>query len=272
MNKVLIVGCGHMGSALLDAWQNLKLYKFTVIDPFNYRILKTKFSSNKINFCKSIKDIKSISEFNIIIFAIKPQVAKNVLKEYEDVIFKKTTVILSIIAGKKISFFKNNLKNINQIIRVMPNMPALAKKGISCVVANKSVSNSNKLKTSYLFSKVGTTIWMSSEKEIDMATAISGSGPGYVFTILDSMEKATIKLGFSKNLAKKLVVETFLGSIFLMMKTNKNSKDLADSIAIKGGTTEAGIKILRRNKIDKIIHKSINAAYKRASYLGKSNK
>ena len=271
MNKVLIVGCGHMGSALLDAWQNLKSYKFTVIDPFNYKILKKKFSSSKISFCKSVKEIQNISEFNIIIFAIKPQVAKKVLKEYEEVVLKKTTVLLSIVAGKKISFFKSNLKNIYQIVRIMPNMPALANKGISCLVANKSVSSSNRLKTNYLFSKVGTTIWMSSEKEIDMATAISGSGPGYVFTILDAMEKATMKLGFSRSLAKKLVVETFLGSIFLMLKTNKNSKDLANSIAIKGGTTEAGIKILKKHKVDKIINKSINAAYKRAIHLGKSN-
>ena len=272
MNKVLIVGCGHMGSALLDSWRNLKLYKFSIVDPFNYRNIKKKFLSNNINFYKSIKDLKQTSQFNIIIFAIKPQVSKKVLKEYEEIKFNKTAVAISIIAGKRISFFKRNLKNINQIIRVMPNMPALVKKGVSCSVSNKYVSNSNKSKTNYLFSKVGKTIWLNNEKEIDMATAISGSGPGYVFTILDSMEKATMRLGFARNDAKQLVVDTFLGSILLMLQTNQNAKDLANSIAIKGGTTEAGIKILKKNNIDKIISKSIDAAYKRANHLGKSDK
>ncbi len=272
MNKVLIIGCGHMGSALLNAWKDLNLYKFTIIDPYNYQNLKRKFNSRKVNFCKSIIDLKNISEFNIIIFAIKPQVLKNVIKEYKNLEFKKTSVLISIIAGKKINFFKNNLNNINQIIRVMPNMPALANKGISCLVSNKFVSNSNKSKVNFLFSKVGKTIWMKSEKEIDMATAISGSGPGYVFTILDAMEKATTQLGFSSNVAKNLVVETFLGSILLLLKTKRSSKDLAEHIAIKGGTTEAGIKILKKNKIDKIINQTIDAAYKRASFLGKSDK
>ena len=131
MNKVLLIGCGHMGSALLKKWQGLKLYKFTVIDPLNYNLIKKKFRSKKIDIIKSAKDLRNVSNYDLIIFAITPQFAASVLKEYKFFKFKKNSVIISIVAGKKINFFKKNLIFSNQIIRVMPNMPSLIGKGMS---------------------------------------------------------------------------------------------------------------------------------------------
>ena len=272
MNKVLIVGCGHMGSALLEAWQKLNLYKFTVIDPLNYQLISRKFKSKKINIKKSVHDLKNISNYDLIIIAVTPQVVKSVLKEYQLLKFKKTAVIVSIVAGKKINFFKKNLIYSKQIVRVMPNMPALIDKGMSCLVGNQNVSKVNKIKTNHLFSKVGKTLWVSNENQIDMATAVSGSGPGYVFTILDALEKAAVNIGFSKKVANILIYETILGSMLLKLRSKKTSKELADLIAIKGGTTEAGIKVMKKNNIHNIFSKTIKAAYIRANLLGKSNK
>ena len=113
-------------------------------------------------------------------------------------------------------------------------------------------------------------IWLKNEKQIDMATAISGSGPGYVFTLIDAFEIASQKIGFSKKISRELVLSTILGSAELMKKTNKDSNKLANSIAVQGGTTEAGIKVLKNNKINKIIYKTFLAAFNRASRLGKN--
>ena len=269
MNKVLLVGCGHMGSALLEAWKGLKNYKFTVVDPFNYKLIYNKFKSGKIEVTKKVPNNNKISDFDIVIFAIKPQVANKVLNEYKGLSFKKNSVIVSIVAGKKINFFKKKLKSPLQIVRVMPNMPALINKGMSCLLSNKFVNSLNKKRITHLFSKIGNTVWLSNENQINISTAVSGSGPGYVFTIIDAMEKADMKIGLSKKIARELVVETFLGSIELMKATNQEPKKLANAIAVKGGTTEAGIKIMHKNKIHKIFYKTIEAAYKRANFLGK---
>ena len=271
MNKILLVGCGHMGSALLNAWINLKSHSLTVVDPYSCNYLKKKFYKKKIRFFDKTLNQNEIKKFDLIIFAIKPQIAKKVLSEYRDFEFKKNSLIVSIVAGKKISFFKKNIKNATQIVRVMPNMPALIGEGVSCLVSKKNVSINNKKTINKLFLKVGKTIWLKNEIEIDKATAISGSGPGYVFTLIDAFEKASQQIGFPKNIARKMVLSTILGSVKLMEKTKKEPSNLANSIAVKGGTTEAGIKIMQKNNTHKMIYNTFLAAYQRASKLGKIN-
>ena len=271
MNKVLIIGCGHMGSALLEAWLDLKFYSFDVVDPFNFKILNKKYLNNKVKIFNKTPNQVEIKKYDVIIFAIKPQVAKKVIIQYKNFEFKKNSVIVSIIAGKKIQFFKSNIKNAIQLVRVMPNMPASIHKGVSCLIGNKNFSKLNQRKINKLFLKVGETIWLSNERQIDMATAISGSGPGYVFTLIDAFEKASIKIGFSKKISRALVLSTILGSANLMKKTNKEADYLANSIAVKGGTTEAGIKVLKKNNINKLIYDTFLAAFKKASKLGKAN-
>ena len=260
-----------MGSALLDAWLDLKFYSFDVVDPFNFKILNKKYLKNNISVFNKTPTQIEIKKYDIIIFAIKPQVAAKVINKYKNFEFKKNSVIASIIAGKKILFFKNNIKNAIQVVRVMPNMPALIKQGISCLIGNKNLTKSNQKKIDDLFLKVGETIWLSEERQIDMATAISGSGPGYIFTIIDAFEKASQKIGFSKKISRALVLPTLIGSAKLMQQTNKEPDYLANSIAVKGGTTEAGIKVLKKNNINKIIYNTFLAAFKKASKLGKEN-
>ena len=271
MSKVLIVGCGHMGSALVMSWLNLKSYSFTVVDPYNFNQLKNKFTRKKIDILNKAPSHKQMKTFDIIIFAVRPQIATDVLYEYQNFKLKKNIVIGSIIAGKKINFFKKRIKNANQFVRIMPNMPALVRKGISCLVSNSNLSLTNKKKLNELFLKVGKTLWLKNESQIDKATAVSGSGPGYIFTLIHAFEKAASKLGFSKNQSQDLIISTMLGSIYLMQETKKKPEELAIQIAVKGGTTEAGIKNLKNNNIDKIIFKTFMAAYKRAKILSKKN-
>ena len=269
MIKIFLVGCGHMGSALLSSWIAMNSHSFFVYDPLNYRKLKKKFNNKKIKFYNKTPTQKDILTFDIICFAVKPQIALKVINEYKHFEFKQNSVIISIIAGKKLSFFKKNIKNSSQIVRIMPNMPALINSGISCIVPNEHLSKFNKNKIENLFLKVGKTLWFKNEIEIDKATAISGSGPGYIFTLIDAFESAAIKLGFSKKISRELILSTFIGSSKLMEITKKDPKKLANSISVKGGTTEAGIKILKNNNINEIMYNTFSNAFKRASKLGK---
>ncbi len=269
MNNVLLVGCGHMGSALLSAWIELKSYTFSVVDPYNYYKLKKKYNKKKIQFFDKLPNQSLIKKFDIIIFAIKPQIAKQVIDDFHSLEFKKNSVIGTIVAGKKISFYKNNIRNSSQIIRIMPNMPALINQGVSCFVSNKKVSSYNKKRIDVLFKKVGQTVWLKSEIEIDKATAISGSGPGYIFMLIDAFEQASQKIGLSKKISREIILSTILGSTKLMQKSKKEPSDLVNLISVKGGTTEAGIKILKKNNLNKIMHDTFTAAFKKASSLGK---
>tara|TARA_Y100001970_G_scaffold154418_1_gene189181 strand:+ start:10783 stop:11592 length:810 start_codon:yes stop_codon:yes gene_type:complete len=269
MKRLLLIGCGHMGSALLNAWQKFRSYNISVIDPINYKLIKKKYKNKRIQTYNDINKLEDISKFDVVVLAVTPQIIDKILLKIKFLKLKKNSVIISIIAGKKIKFFKDSLSNSRQIIRVMPNMPALIERGVTCMVANKFVSAKNKKLTSNLFSKVGKIFWFPNENYIDMATAVSGSGPGYVFNLINSMEKAAINLGFSKNQSREMVLETFLGALILMRQSGKNSQELIKSIAIKGGTTEAGLKKMNELKIRKLLKNTILAAFKKAKYLGK---
>ena len=116
-------------------------------------------------------------------------------------------------AGKKFSFFEKYFNSKQQIVRVMPNMPALVEKGMSCLVSNKTTSKKNKKITKKLFEIVGKTLWLKEESELEKITAISGSGPGYYFIFIEYLESIAKELGFTSVIAKQLVYQTALGSV-----------------------------------------------------------
>ncbi len=268
MNKILLIGCGNMGSALLEAWSKKTTNHFTVVDPQQYLKLRKKFQ--KIHILKDINQIKSINKFDIIIFAIKPQISDLIMKKISNFIFKKNTLFISVVAGKKISFYNNFLPLKNQLVRVMPNLPAIVEESMSCLVANKYLSKSNKNKVNLLFSKAGKVLWLKNEKELDKVTAISGSGPAYFYLFIEYFEKACQKLGFTETVSKNLVFQTALGSLKLLSVDKRSAQDLRKNIAIKGGTTEAALKILMKNNdFNKIFSRAIMQAHKKAIVLGK---
>ena len=267
MKKILLVGCGHMGSALLDTWYRKKLFNISVVDPKTHKILKRKYA-NRVSIYKSIEEINHVQQFNVIIFAVKPQIAKNIVSKFY-LINNKKVLFLTIIAGKKIKFFEKYLASPHQIIRVMPNMPAIVEKGMTCLVANNLTSKQNRIIASNLFKFVGKIIWLNKESDIDKVTAVSGSGPAYYFLFIEYLISEAVKLGLKRKIAEELVCQTAFGSIDLLLKVKKNTRELIKIIAVKGGTTEAAINIfLKEEKFKKIIGEALNAAYNRSRRLG----
>ena len=270
MKNILLIGCGHMGSSLMSGWASSKNYYLSVLDKKKYLNLKNRNRNKKIKFYKSINDINYFNNFDYIIFATRPLELKNVFKELKNIKFNKKTIAISVIAGKKTQIFKNNLFNINKIVRVMPNMPALIGEGVHCIYTDKSINKKEIREVNKLFLLSGKTLFFNSETFIDKATAVSGSGPGFIFQLIDIMEKSAINLGFSKNTAKILINETFKGSLNLLNTNNLSAEKMVETVATRGGTTEAGIKKMKINKVDKIFNQVFNAAYKRARQQGKS--
>ena len=258
-----------MGESLMSGWSNSKNYTISVIDKKKYAILKNRNRNKKIKFFKSINDIDKQKNFDYIIFATRPLELTNVFKELKNINFNKKSIAISVIAGKKIEIFKNNLLNINKIVRVMPNMPALIGKGVHCIYTNKSINKKEIKEIDKLFSLSGKTLFFNNETFIDKATAVSGSGPGFIFQLIDMMQKSAINLGFSKSTAKILINETFRGSLNLLNTNNMSAEKMVETVATKGGTTEAGIKQMKINKVDRIFNQVFNAAYLRAKQQGR---
>ncbi|MDC3177989.1 NAD(P)-binding domain-containing protein [Pelagibacteraceae bacterium] len=268
MKNILLIGCGHMGGSLMSGWSNSKNYTINVIDKKKYAILKNRNRNKKIKFFKSINEINDQNNFDFIIFATRPLELPNVFKELKNINFNKKTIAISVIAGKKTEIFKNNLLNINKIVRVMPNMPALIGEGVHCIYTNKSINKKEIKEIDKLFSLSGKTLFFKNETLIDKATAVSGSGPGFIFQLIDIMEKSAINLGFSKKTAEILISETFRGSINLLNSNNISAEKMVKTVATIGGTTEAGIKIMKINKVDNIFNQVFKAAYTRAKQQG----
>ena len=259
-----------MGSALLASWHNKTTFSFTVVDPNNYKRIKKKYAK-KVSTFKTIDEIKNINKFNIIVFAIKPQIARQVIIKF-NAISNKNVLFISIMAGKKFNFFDKYFKAKQKIIRVMPNMPALVGKGMSCLVSNKAASRKNKKITKELFEIIGKTLWLKNESELDKITAISGSGPGYYFIFIEYLESIAKELGFTSIIAKQLVYQTALGSIELLLKDKRSAKELKESIVVKGGTTEAAINIFeKKSQFKKIIRNAVKAAYFQSVKIGKAD-
>ena len=260
-----------MGSALLNTWHKKTSNYFSIVDPNKHITLRRTYK-RRVSVFKSIVNIQNTQKFDIIIFAVKPQIATKVMKKFVELKYKKNVLFVSVIAGKKISFFNNFLPSNNQFVRIMPNMPSLVEEGVSCLVTGKSTSKQNKNIISTLFRKIGKIYWFSNEKELDKVTAISGSGPGYYFLFIDLLEKAAIRLGFTQKIAKELVYQTAFGSIKLLINNSKSAEKLTNDIAIKGGTTEAAIRLFKKNnQLKNMIYKAVKAAHKRAVELGKNN-
>ena len=150
----------------------------------------------------------------------------------------------------------------------MPNMPALIGEGVHCIYTNKYINKKEIKEIDKLFSLSGKTLFFNSETFIDKATAVSGSGPGFIFQLIDIMEKSAINLGFSKNTAKILINETFRGSLNLLNSNNISAEKMVETVATRGGTTEAGIKKMKINKVDNIFNQVFKAAYIRAKQQG----
>ena len=269
MKKILILGCGHMGSSLLKAWLSKTNNIYFIVDPIQYKNINKKFKGKAEAF-KNIEDVKNLKLIDIIIFAVKPQILNDVLKSFAKLKLRKETVFISIVAGKKIKLFNKHLQVKNQFIRVMPNMPALINQGMTCLLANNNVTNNNKKIVNSLFLHIGKTLWLKNEIEINKVTAISGSGPGYIFLFIDAFEKAALKLGLGEKITKNLVKQTLLGSVNLFSEMDKKASILANEIAVKGGTTEAALNEFKNNKIlHQTFVKAIRSAYKKANELGK---
>jgi pyrroline-5-carboxylate reductase len=209
---------------------------------------------------------QAVENADVIVLAIKPQNLAEVMAELKGQL-QSSQLVLSIIAGAGIDSLRLGLKH-DCIIRAMPNTPAQIGMGISVWTATLEVSQQQKEQAASILRAMGGEIYVDDEKYIDMATAVSGSGPAYFFLMVESMVEAAVNIGLSPDVAQELVVQTMLGSGHLIQKSGRSPAELKKMVTSRGGTTEAALLQLQEGGFADLITRAVSAAYRRAQELG----
>lgn|SRR3989338_806704 len=269
-NKLLIIGGGNMGYAIANGMSSHKNVKkseiiFTESKPERIRFLTKNDYKTFSNIEAALKNNKQ--KTYAVLLAVKPNDIREVLKELKSHILRDT-IIISIAAGIKIKKLSACLPANQPIARIMPNTPCQIGKGMSVITFNKNVSKSQKSTVIKIFKSVGKTTILP-EANFDLVTAISGSGPAYFCYLIELLIKSGEKLGLNKKISEELVLETALGTIYLLNNCALSPEALRATVTSPNGTTEAALKVFQKRNWNNIIYEGVKAAKNRAAQLSK---
>lgn len=263
--NVLLVGAGKMGGALLEGWltHGLSPVNIAVLDPAPPGDMATFLKEQKI------ERLPRPGAFmpDAVVIAVKPQVAGDVVPKVAAFLRPKTLMI-SIMAGRTLASLEKDLPSGSLIVRGMPNTPASIGQGITVAVANHHVCTGTKVYATELLSAVGAVEWIEDEALMDAVTAVSGSGPAYVFLLAEALAKAGMDAGLPAELAMKLARETVSGSGELLRRSPLEPAKLRENVTSPGGTTAAALEILMgKDGFEMLLRRAVAAATKRSREL-----
>ncbi len=261
--SVLLVGAGKMGGALLASWlgAGLEAQRITVVEPDSVR-RKTLVKETGVNVAESAA---TAPPAECVVIAVKPQMLDELMPQLAT--RGAGAFILSIVAGKTVAYFAKYLNNA-PVVRAMPNTPALVSAGISALCASASVSETQKAQATALLKAAGEIVWLEDESLMDAVTAISGSGPAYVFLLMEALMGAGKDQGLPEEICKQLVQHTVLGSAKLALQSSDSIEKLRENVTSPGGTTEAALNVLMAGgKFQSLVQEAVKQAVARAKEL-----
>lgn len=258
--KFGIIGCGNMADAILGGAIEGKVIKAKEVLVYDTNLESSEKFALKYGVCvaKSNFDVAKNTEYTLL--AVKPQNFETVAKDLTEVSF-----LISIMAGVKLNKIFSLIPNLNRAVRIMPNAPARLRKGMSAL-AYKSATETDEMFVNSIFSSIGDTVMVEEEK-LDAVTAISGSGPAYVYYFINSMIDAGVSLGLTKNESERLTYQTFTGAVEMAKVADTGLDNLINMVCSKGGTTIEAITHFKNLKTDEIIKKAIEKCYDRSKEL-----
>ncbi|MBW7882016.1 MAG: pyrroline-5-carboxylate reductase [Caldilineaceae bacterium] len=263
---IAFIGSGVMGEAMIKGLLSMGLTQpncITASDPWLERL---DYLTNKYGVNVTPDNVAAVREANIVVLSIKPQSLPKVGRDLHSTIHADA-LVLSIIAGTRISTLQNKLFH-DRIVRAMPNTPGQLGKGMTVWTATSHVNEDQLKQTGAILGAMGEHLQVEEESFLDMATGLSGSGPGFVLLLIEAMIDAGVHMGFSRREAETLVLQTIEGTVALMRASGKHSAELKNQVTSPGGTTAAGLYELEKASIRAIIADAIFAAYRRSQELG----
>ncbi|MDK1490124.1 pyrroline-5-carboxylate reductase [Sinorhizobium sp. 7-81] len=262
---IVLIGAGNMGGAMLGGWlkSGVKGADVLVIDPGPQPAMAKLIADNGVSHATSAPDgVKA----GVIFLAVKPQVMDAVLPPLKGLVGPET-VIVSVAAGKTLGFIESHLGDA-ATVRAMPNTPAMIGRGVTGAYANAHVTGAQRALVHDLLKVSGPVEWVETEADINAVTAVSGSGPAYVFYLVECMAEAGRKAGLKADLAMRLARETVAGAGELLHQSPDEAARLRQNVTSPGGTTAAALAVLMADDgMQPLFDKAIAAARKRAEEL-----
>ena len=268
--KITFIGAGNMGEAMLSAILDKKLALPQDIAVSDINEARRQHIQDKYRVGVTGDNQLAITRAQVIVLAIKPQNLATVMAELSGHLMP-TQLVLSIIAGARIDTLRQGL-NHRQIVRSMPNTPAQIGKGMTVWTATVEASEAQKKQAGSILGAMGKEIYLDDEKYIDMATAVSGSGPAYFFLFVETLVDAAVEIGLSRDVAQQLALQTMLGAGHLIQSSGKEPSELRRMVTSPGGTTAEALLVLEEGKFADLFTRAVTAAYNKARKLGGEQK
>jgi pyrroline-5-carboxylate reductase len=264
--KLLLLGAGHMGGAMLEGWLKLGLdpRQVAAIDPRPPEKIAALIRESGVTLNP---DLRTFGTPSVVLLAVKPQMMDEAMPSIASVV-APSTLIVSIMAGKTVARIAQGLPPGIPIVRSMPNLPASVGRGVTGAFANATVTPAQKAVAQALLSGIGSVEWVGDEALIDVVTGVSGSGPGYVFYFVEALAKAGVEAGLPADLAMRLARGTVAGCGEMLHRSTESAETLRKSVMSPNGTTVAGLNVLMGPAgIEPFVVGAVAAATKRAGEL-----
>jgi pyrroline-5-carboxylate reductase len=263
--RITFIGGGNMATALIAglAGQLTEAGNIHVIDP-SAQALERLQSTYRVNTAMQIDE--QVGRSDVVVLAVKPQQMREVAMALKPHLSQQ--LVLSIAAGIRAADLSRWLGDYHAIVRCMPNTPALIGQGVSGMVAMAGTSEAQKQAADSILRAVGQTVWLDDEALLDPVTAVSGSGPAYVFYFLEAMQQAAVEMGLAAEQGKELALATFLGAAQLAARSPEPLAVLRERVTSKGGTTHAAITSMEQSGVKQAIIHAMKAAAARGRELG----
>lgn len=268
--KLAFIGGGNMGEAMLSALLAKGLGKPQDISVSDISETRRQYLKQKYGVSITGDNKKAVEKAEVVVLAIKPQNLAEVMSELTRQL-KPAQLVLSIVAGATIKTLSSGLKH-NRIVRVMPNTPAQIGEGMSVWTATAEVTRKQRGWAGSILGAIGRELYVDDEKYLDMATAVSGSGPAYFFLFVEALVEAAVQIGLSRDMAEELVLQTMLGSGHLIQRSGKEPAELRRMVTSPGGTTAEALAELDKGGFTNLVIKAVDAAYNKAKRLGGEQK
>lgn len=265
--KIGFIGGGNMAEALISGLVSSKATNPANIICSDIREEPLEDLQNNYGVNTTTNNIEVVQKSEIVIYATKPQILGPVLRETADAL-DKSKLIISIAAGVPLAAIQSGLHKELRLIRVMPNICAFVKEGATAIAAGKYVADGDIDLAKAIFDSVGVSVFINENILMDAFTGLSGSGPAYVFLIIDAMADAGVKMGLSRKDSLLLSAQTVMGSAKLLLESKEHPGQLKDRVTSPGGTSIAGIHTLEQGGLRTTIMDAVEAATNRSKELG----
>jgi pyrroline-5-carboxylate reductase len=267
MDKIVIVGAGSMAESFISGIVENELIDKKNVWVTNHSNEERLNSLRERYGIRSTYDLKALFDgADIVMLAMKPKDSATAIQAIRNYL-TENMLLISVLAGVSMDTIETLARKSLAIVRSMPNTSAAVGKSATAIAVNKRVTNEQLETTRNLFDTVGLTSFVE-EEQLDAVTGLSGSGPAYIYYLIEAMEKSAVEVGLEKEMASQLIVQTLIGAAEMVKNSSKSSTQLRKDVTSPGGTTEAGMKVLEENGVQQAFISCIKAATAQSKKMG----